>query len=552
MSSQTEKAMKIVVIGGVAGGASAAARARRLNEHADILMVERGPDVSFANCGLPYHIGGEIQDRSLLALQTPQSLKGLLNITVENLCEATSINRKNQTVTLHRLESGEIREEPYDKLILAPGASPLKPPLKGIDDPRVMTLRNLVDMDQIKKRLSQNVQRVTVIGAGFIGLEMAEQLVHLGKKVTLIERLPQVLPQLDEEMTQPIAHSLKTHGVELIINNGVQDFITEDENEIRTRLANGREVSGELVILSIGVKPDSELARDAELELGERGHIRVNEFMQTSDPDIYAAGDAVETIDPLAGGYMCCPLGGPANRQGRVIADHLFLGDRARPYPGSIGTAIVRVFSQAAGVTGLTEKRADQLGLDTECTVITDLHHAGYYPGAVPLSVKIIWNREDGRLLGGQAAGIEGVDKRLDVLATAIRGNLTVDDLVHLELAYAPPFGSAKDPINTAGFTALNQRNGLVRPIYEIPDSSEYQVVDLRPAASAQQLPVAVEGAINIPLAELRGRLNQLDRNRPVATVCAVGKSSYFGARILAQHGFNVVNIVGGLKIRDS
>jgi len=539
---KTEK--KILIVGGVAGGASAAARLRRLDEFAQITLIERGPDVSFANCGLPYHVGGEIQDRAKLAVQTPTSLEQQLNITVKTGTEATRIDRDAHALEVRNV-AGETEMLPYDKLILSPGASPLKPPLPGIDLPGIYTLRNLQDMDRIKAAV-EPTQRVLVIGAGFIGLEMAEQLVHLGKKVHLIELADQVLPQMDAEMTKPVEQELRNRGVDLILADGIKAF-TQTDGGLTAELNSGKQLQGDVVLLSIGVRPESGLAKDAGLDLGARGHIQTNGFMQTSDPDIYAVGDVSEGTDPILGGPAAIPLGGPANRQGRCAADHIARGDDARPYPGSIGTAIVRVFDVAAGVTGHSEKRLQQEEIAYEKTLVTDYNHAGYFPGATHLTVKILWESETGRLLGAQVNGYEGVDKRLDVLATAIKGRLTVDDLAHLELAYAPPFGSAKDPVNTAGFAAGNLRDGLTQPVYSLADTPEVQLIDTRPAPMAELNPIP--GARNIPFPELRGRLGEIDKAQPVMAICALGKMSYFASRVLAQRGYDVRTHVGGWKI---
>jgi NADPH-dependent 2,4-dienoyl-CoA reductase/sulfur reductase-like enzyme/peroxiredoxin family protein/TusA-related sulfurtransferase/rhodanese-related sulfurtransferase len=538
------KPKKIIIVGGVAGGASAAARLRRMDEFAEITIIERGPDVSFANCGLPYHIGGEIEDRSKLAVQTPASLEQQLAIKVRPETEATAIDRENKTLKV-RTADGNTESLPYDKLILSPGASPLRPPLPGIDLPGIHTLRNLQDMDRIKDAASQ-AERLLVIGAGFIGLEMAEQLVDLGKSVHLIELADQVLPQMDAEMTKAVEQELLNRGVDLILGDGIKGFAKTDSG-LEAELNSGDKLSGDLVILSIGVRPESGLAKEAGLELGQRGHVKVNANLQTSDPDIYAVGDVCEGIDPILGGPAAIPLGGPANRQGRCAADHIVKGDHARPYPGSIGTAIVRVFDIAAGVTGHSEKRLQQMGVDYEKTIVTDYNHASYFPGATHLTIKVLWEAESGRILGGQANGYDGVDKRLDVLATAIRGKLAIEDLSHLELAYAPPFGAAKDPINTAGFSGTNIRDGLAKPIFELDDKSGIQLLDARPAEMARLKPIP--GATNIPYPELRSRMGEIDKSRPVAAVCALGKMSYFASRILQQHGYDVRAHVGGWKV---
>lgn len=545
--TNTSSPIRIVIVGGVAGGASAAARARRLDETAEITLLERGPDVSFANCGLPYHIGGEITDRDKLAVQTPASLTKLLNLNVHARTEAVSIDRDAKTVHVRKLDTDEEEDLPYDKLVLSPGASPLAPPLPGIDLPGIYTLRNLQDMDRIKDAVQQ-ARKTLVIGAGFIGLEMAEQLRHLGKDVTLVELADQVLPQLDPEMVHPMEQDLRDHQVQLIKGDGIASFAAVDGHHgLTATLNSGKTLDADMVVLSIGVRPESALAKDAGLKLGKRGHIRANHYLQTSDPDIYAVGDVCETEDPVLGGFTAVPLGGPANRQGRVAADHMILGEKARPYPGSIGTAIVRAFHTAAGIVGASEKRLKMEGIAYQKTIVTDFHHASYYPGAAYISVKILWEEESGRLLGAQAVGPQGVDKRLDVLATALRAGMTVEDLEHLELSYAPPFGSAKDPVNVAGFSATNIRHGGCKATFGLPPDEHIQVVDVRPTEVAELSPL--EGAINIPYAHMRSRLGELDRERPVVTVCALGKTSYFASRILRQNGFDVSTHVGGLRL---
>ncbi|MDQ8208481.1 FAD-dependent oxidoreductase [Coraliomargarita sp. SDUM461003] len=539
---------RVLIIGGVAGGASAAARLRRLDEQASITMIERGPDVSFANCGLPYHIGGEIEEREKLSLQTPETLKAQLAIDVQARTEALSIDRTAKTVRVRNLDTQAEETLAYDKLILSPGAAPLRPPLEGIDLPGIYTLRNLQDMDRIKAAAA-SAQSALVIGAGFIGLEMAEQLVHLQKDVTLVELVEQVLPQMDPEMVRPVEQELMDHGVKLRLGDGISGFKAAEGGGLIAQLNSGQSIAADLVILSIGVRPENQLAKEAGLELGARGHIKANPYMQTSDPDIYAVGDASETTDPILGAPTAIALGGLANRQGRTAADHIILGDQAKPYPGSIGTSIVRVFDVAAGVTGHSEKRLQQMEVDYQKTIVTDFNHASYFPGATHLTVKLLWEKSTGRILGGQANGFEGVDKRLDVLATAIKGQLTVDELEHLELAYAPPFGAAKDPLNTAGFSANNIRSGRVKPIFSLCEAEGTQLIDTRPAAMAQLKPIP--GARNIPFPELRSRISELNTEKPVTTICALGKMSYFAARILAQHGFDVQAHVGGWKVEQ-
>ena len=536
--------MQILVIGGVAAGASFAARARRLDETAKITLIERGNDVSFANCGLPYHIGGEIPVRDVLAVQTPASLKAKLNVDARTRCEAIRIDRDNKRVLVRNLSEQTEEWISYDKLMLAPGARPRIPAIAGVNTPRIHTLRNLSDMDRIIADTAPGMNAV-VIGAGFIGLETAEQLHRKGLKVKIVQKGPHVLPQVDAKMAIPLENALAGHGIELFLNDEVTQF--EDSGKILScRLASGKTLKAEIVILSIGIEPDTGLARDADLKLGKRGHIVVNEFMQTSDPDIYAAGDAVETTDRVFGGPVSVALGGPANRQGRVAADHLFLREKARPYPGSLGTAIVRVFDVAAGSTGWTENRLKAAGRQYGITTVNDFHHASYFPGAEMLTLTILWDPDTGILLGAEAVGTQGVDKRLDVLATAITAKMTVEDICHLELAYAPPFGSAKDVVNIAGFAACNQRDGLVRTVSRLPANAGVQIIDVRgkPVADASPVP----GAVNIPMTVLRDNLDRIDRTRPVVTVCALGKNSYFASRVLKQNGFDVSSLAGGLS----
>lgn len=536
---------KLLVVGGVAAGASFAARARRLCEDAEITIIERGPDVSFANCGLPYYVGGEIAARDVLAVQTPASLRALLKLDVRTGCEALSIDRAGKRVEVRRIADGTIAWLDYDKLMLAPGASPLRPALPGIDDARILTLRNLQDMDRIAAAATDGM-RAVVVGAGFIGLEMTEQLRRKVLSVQLVELAPQVFPQLDAPIAALLESELRHNDVDITLGDGVARFESTDD-VVRCHLTSGKVMDADLVILSIGVKPDTSFAAAAGLRVGARGHLIVDEFQRTSDPDIYAAGDAVETTDRVLGGQTVVPMGGPANRQGRVAADHVFLGERARPYPGSLGTAIVRAFDAVAGITGWSEKRLQAAGLPYETVTVNDHQHATYYPGAKPLTLKIVWEPQSGRLLGAQASGFEGIDKRLDVLATAILGGMTVDDLCHLELAYAPPFGSAKDVINIAGFAACNRRDGLVKHTTTLPTDPQVQVVDVRGKPIAEAFP-APGATLNIPFPTLRDNLGKLDRSRPVVTVCTFGKMSYFAARVLTQKGFDVASFSGGLK----
>lgn len=542
------KTQKLLVIGGVAAGASFAARARRLSEQAQITVIERGPDVSFANCGLPYYIGGEIPERRSLVVQTAASLKAMLNLDVRTRTEAIAIDRIAKRVLVRDLNSEKEEWLGYDKLMLSPGAAPAVLKIPGIDDSRIFTLRDLGDMDRIAAA-AQPGMRAVVVGAGFIGLEMAEQLHRRGLTVEVVQIGQQVLSLLDAKLAGMLEDKLRNNHIGLHLGEQVVRF-ESTEKELLCHLTSGVVLQANLVITSIGVRPETRLAKDAGLTLGEQGHIVVNDFMQTSDPDIYAAGDAVETRERTMGGKIAVPLGGPANRQGRVAADHIFLAEKARPYPGSLGTAIVRVFEMAAGTTGWNEAGLKKAGIDYDTVTVRDFHHASYYPGAKPLNLKIFWEKSSGKLLGAQAAGNEGVDKRLDVLATAITAGMSIDDLCHLELAYAPPFGSAKDVINIAGFAATNMHDELLKVTSDFPDISEdVQLLDVRPKAVSNMTPVP--GAINIPYAALRSSLDQLDPEKPVVAFCYVGKNSYFASRILAQHGFKVKSLAGGMSVNN-
>ncbi len=540
---------RILIVGAGAAGASAAARLRRLDECADITVLDKSPDVSVATCGMPYFVGGEITDRTRMALHTPASLGSLLNLTVVSDTEAVAIDRARKVVRARHAASGTEKEFGYDKLVLATGAAPIRPDLPGVHDERVRVLRTLADMDGIRQAAA-DAKRVVVVGAGFIGLEMAEQLRHGGREVTVVELAPQVLPPLDPDMAAPVRVALEDAGVTTFLEDAVTAFESAGES-LTVKLRSGRTLDADLVILAAGVRPDTKLAGDAGLTLAKRGHIVVNEWMQTSDADIYAAGDAVELFDRLTGERSALPMGGPANRQGRAIADAIAAPQTARPYPGHVGTAIARVFGIVAATTGLSEKRLKAAGTDYRKTFVTDYNHASYYPGATPITLKLLWSPADGRVLGAQAIGADGVDKRIDVIATTIAGKLTVDDLADLELCYAPPFGSARDVVNTAGFAAQNARRGLVSVVNELPETGAATVVDVRPAEVASLSPIA--GAVNIPLPQLRKRAGELDRAKPVVTACAMGKTSYFAARILAQRGFeSVASLAGGTKVLNA
>ncbi len=536
---------KLLIVGGVAGGASAAARARRLNENAEIILFERGPDISFANCGLPYHIGGTIAERDKLLVTTPESMTARFNIDIRTRSEVVSIDRDNKKVTVKNRETGEQYVESYDHLILSPGAAPIRPPIPGIDNANVLTLRNLEDMDWIIKSLD-NARSVAVVGGGYIGLEMAEALREKKIDTTLIELAPQVMGPADPEMATVLHQELRLFGVDLKLETSVTAF-EDTENGVDLILSDGDRLHVDSAILAIGVKPEATLAIDAGLELGTTGGIKVDEHMQTSDPAIYAVGDAVEVTDFTTSQPALIPLAGPANRQGRIAANNIF--GRHSEYKNTQGTAICKVFNLAIGMTGLSEKMAKHQGIDYEKVYVHPASHASYYPGAHPISLKLIFDPESGKILGAQAVGADGVDKRIDVIAVAIRAGLTVYDLEELELTYAPPYGSAKDPVNYAGFVAANALRG---------DVKLFQAEGACKPADGQKLidvrnPEEVAGgtiprAKNIPLTELRGKLDTLSRDVEYLVFCQVGLRGYLACRILTQHGFKCRNLTGGYK----
>jgi NADPH-dependent 2,4-dienoyl-CoA reductase/sulfur reductase-like enzyme/rhodanese-related sulfurtransferase len=540
--------MKLVIIGGVAGGASAAARARRLSEEAQIVLVERGPDVSFANCGLPYHVGGQIADRGKLLVVSPQRLRLRFNLDVRTRSSVESINRAAKTVRIRDLDSGREYDEAYDKLILSPGAAPLKPNLPGIDLPGIFTLRNMQDMDRIKAAVNRQPRQAVVIGAGFIGLELVENFVRRGIATTVVELQDQVLPPLDKEMTAPLAQALSAHGVRLLLGNSAEGF-EQAADGLLVRLKSGERLPADFVILGIGVRPENKLAVEAGLEAGPRGGIRVNEYLQTSDPDIYAVGDAIEVKDFVLGTPTQVPLAGPANRQGRIAADNCF--GRDVRYRGTQGTAIVGLFDRVAAMTGASEKVLRRASRPFRAVVVHPAHHAGYYPGAEQMSLKLLFDPQNGRILGAQAVGGQGVDKRIDVIAVAIQAGMTVFDLEEMELAYAPQFGSAKDPINMAGFVAAGLLRGDhpqidVATLLATTATDRPLLLDVR---TAEEFAVGhLPDAINIPVDDLRARLNELPRERDVVAYCQLGQRGYFATRILLQAGFRAKNLSGGYR----
>jgi NADPH-dependent 2,4-dienoyl-CoA reductase/sulfur reductase-like enzyme/peroxiredoxin family protein/TusA-related sulfurtransferase/rhodanese-related sulfurtransferase len=536
---------KLLIIGGVAGGASAAARARRLDESAEIILFERGPDISFANCGLPYHIGGAITDREKLLITTPETMAGKFNLAVRTQSEVIAINREKKEVTVRNLAEGTEYTESYDSLILSPGAAPVRPSIPGIENPNVLTLRNLQDMDRIIEAL-ENKTTAAVIGGGYIGLEMAEALREIDRETTLIELSEQVMGPADPEMANVLHQELILHGVALKLGTSVTAF-EEAGQGIDLLLSDGERLHVDLAILAIGVKPETRLAEDAGLELGTTGGIKVNSHMVTSDPAIYAVGDAVEVIDYVTGQPVLIPLAGPANRQGRIAADHIF--GRESMYNRTQGTAICKVFGLAIGMTGLSEKAARQAGIDYEKIYVHPMSHAGYYPGAKAFPLKLIFDPTSGRVLGAQAVGADGVDKRIDVLAVAIRAGLTVYDLEDMELSYAPPYGSAKDPVNYAGFVASNVLRGDVKlcHVEDVLNPTEDQtIIDVR---NPEELKGGrIPGSENIPLGSLRKQLDPLSKDREYLVFCQVGLRGYLACRILTQNGFNCRNLSGGYK----
>ena len=543
-----ERSKRLLIVGGVAGGASAAARARRLSENAEIVLFERGPHISFANCGLPYHIGGDIPDRKQLLVQTPAAMSQRFRIDVRTNTEVVRIDRTRRELVVRDRSGGAEHSEPYDALILSPGAEPLLPPIAGIDSPGVFTLRNLRDMDAIKKVVDEQAPaRAVVIGGGYIGLEMTEALRHRGLDVTLVELADQVMATLDPEMAAPLHQQLALQGVDVRLGVSLTSIRTED-GALTADLSDGQAVACGLVVVAVGVRPEADLAEQAGLEIGPTGGIAVDEHMRTTDPDIYAVGDAVEVTHLVDGQQTLIPLAGPANRQGRIAADNVF--GRDSTYRGSQGTAICKVFDLTAAVTGLNEKALRKLGsVPYEKVYVHPASHAGYYPGAMPISLKLLFGPDDGKLLGAQAIGAAGVDKRIDVLAVAIRAGMTVYDLQDLELSYAPPYGSAKDPVNYAGFVASNVLKGdaALCHVTDVCNSTGGQMMmDVRTVEEVRG--GTIPGAMNIPLDELRDRLDEIPRDKELLVFCQVGLRGYLACRLLTQKGFRCRNLTGGYK----
>lgn len=540
--------MKLLIVGGVAGGASAAARSRRLSEDARIVLFERGPDVSFANCGLPYYVGGEIAERDKLLVTTPDRLRSRFNLDVRTRSSVEAIDRATKKLRVRDLATGREYEEAYDKLILAPGAAPLRPPIPGIDLPGIFTLRNLQDADRIKERVDHGIKQAVVVGAGFIGLELVENFVKRGIATTVVELQDQVLPPFDKEMTTPILDALLAKGVAVLLGQSAEGF-EQDSAGLVVRLKSGQKLPAQLVILGVGVRPENKLAIDAGLEVGPRGGIRVNDLLQTSDPDIYAVGDAIEVKDFVSQDPTQVPLAGPANRQGRIAADNVF--GRSVRYRGTQGTAIVGVFDRTAAMTGASEKSLRRAIRPFRKVYVHPTHHASYYPGADAMTLKLLFDPTTGRVLGAQAVGGHGVDKRIDVLAVAIQAAMTVYDLEEMELAYSPQYGSAKDPINMAGFVAAGLLRGEhpqvdVESVLATPAGEEPLLLDVR---TPQEFASGhIPGAVNIPLDELRSRVGELPQARKIVAYCQVGQRGYLATRILLQNGLSASNIGGGFK----
>lgn len=538
---------KIVIVGGVAGGATAAARLRRLDEQSHIVLFERGEHISFANCGLPYYIGDVIQNRDALLVQTVEGMSKKFNLDIRNLSEVTAIDPARKTISVTHVKTGERYEESYDVLILSPGAKPIKPPIVGIEEAEALfTLRNIPDTDRIKNYVDQQQpKRAVVVGGGFIGVEMAENLHERGVHVSLIELGNQVMAPVDYEMAAIIQQHMVDKGMELVLEDGVHHF---EDKGTKVVLNSGKTIETDMIILAIGVQPESSLAKDAGLELGIRGAIKVSDTLQTSNPDIYAIGDAIEVTDYINGQPTVIPLAWPANRQGRLVADRIY-GYDVR-YKGTMGTSIAKIFDLTVAATGNNEKTLKRVGLEYEVVHVHPNSHAGYYPGASPISLKLIFDKKTGKIYGAQAVGRDGVDKRIDVIATAIKGGLTVMDLPDLELSYAPPYSSAKDPVNMAGYVASNIVEGASETVqwHEIDEivAQGGMVVDVREPIERDM--GFIPGSINIPLGQIRDRIAEFPKERDVYVSCQVGLRGYLAARILRQHGVRAINVDGGYK----
>ena len=539
----TGKQQKIIIVGGVAGGASCAARLRRLDERAEIVMVERGPYVSYANCGLPYHVGGVIEPEAKLLVATAETFRSRFAVDCRTLCEVVGIAADAHTVELKNHVTGEVTTESYDKLVLSPGAAPIRPPLPGIELPGIFSVRTVPDAREMRAWIeANNARRAVVVGGGFIGLEMAENLVHRGLEVTLVEMLDQVMPPLDRETARIVERHLAQHGVRLELNDGVAGFQAASDGTLEVLTKSGKAHPADIVILAIGVRPETALAKLAGLAIGERGGIRVDDQMRTSHPDIFAVGDAVEVKDFVTGQSTLIPLAGPANRQGRIVAD--VIAGRASRFRGTQGTAIVGIFGLVVASTGASEKLLVRLGdPDFETIYLFPNSHAAYYPGARMISMKVIFRKSNGRLLGAQAVGEKGVESRVNALAMAIQFGGTVYDLEESELCYAPQFSGAKDPVNFAGMVGADVLRGDM-PVSHWSAADGAFLLDVRDEDEVAEEPVP--GCMNIPLNQLRGRMAELPRDREILITCRSGQRAYYATRILLQHGFQARNLSGG------
>ena len=544
--------MKVVIVGGVAGGATAAARIRRLDEQAEIIVFERSGYISYANCGLPYYIGGVIEDPEELTLQTPESFYSRFRVHMKVHHEVTAINRDRKTVTVKNLKTGNIFEESYDKLLLSPGAKPVIPNLPGVNSDKLFTLRTVEDTFRIKECVDLNKPKSAVmVGGGFIGLEMAENLRQLGMEVTIVQRPKQLMNPFDPDMASFIHSEVRKHGVKLALGHTVEGF-RETGNGVEVLLKDSDPIAAEMVVLAIGVTPESTLAKEAGLELGLKDSILVNDRMETSDPDIFAVGDAVQVKHFVTGQDTLIALAGPANKQGRIAADNICGGDSR--YPGSQGSSVIKVFDMTAASTGLNETNAKKAGISADTVILSPMSHAGYYPGGKVMTMKVVFEKETYRLLGAQIVGYDGVDKRIDVLATAIHAGLKATDLKDLDLAYAPPYASAKDPVNMAGFMIDNISKGLkqwhLEDADKLPRDGSVTLLDTRTVG--EFLRGHIEGFRNIPVDELRERIGELETGKPVYVICQSGLRSYIATRILEGYGFEAYNFAGGFRFYDA
>lgn len=536
--------MKLVIVGGVAAGASAAAKARRIDENANITLFERGEYISFANCGLPYHVGEVIPERHNLLVMTPQAFNARFEIDVRTRQEVVAVNREDKTVSVKNLETGEEYQEPYDKLILATGARPSKPDIPGVDHERVMTLWTIPDMDKIKKLIDDGANSALIVGGGFIGVEAAENLRERGVKTVLVQRRSHLFPQLDHEMATPLATEMTAKGVELRFGDQVASITPAGEKKLRAKLVNGGEIETDFIIIAAGARPNSELAERAGLDLGVKQSVSVDEHLRTSDPDIYAAGDVTQVNHLPLGDPSMIPFAGPANRQGRMAAVNA-LGVGKETYSGSYGTFVCKVFDLTTAATGFNERALRESGTLFMKTYLYPASHAGYYPGAKHMHMKLLFTSE-GAILGAQVVGAEGVEKRVDVIATAMQGGMTVRDLAQLELCYAPPYGAAKDPVNYAGFIATNMIDGVSDAVSPDAIPSDAFLLDVRQPGEVEA--GAIPGAANIPLSELRGHLGDLPSDQRIVAICRVGLRGYVAERILKNHGFQASNLSGGYE----